>query len=235
MRALVAILIINSFLLGENDLTPNWTQYGRLGSGHLQELGGLGFFRLKRIKDNSYHDIRFIGLFIPDNAIASIRYKSSNKYNRHPQFYRFNVTSLRRNSISGLKIRYHYNQGVGTFLLEKPFTHITSEIALSFDASDYLNNTRKTSYLKSGLFWDLDVKKTSFAFDLEYFYQISDLFPGEPTLSRYEISAEANIWISKPWLLTAGYEQEFYFSKQRINIRSFYLALGFKRPINWKL
>ncbi len=89
--------------------------------------------------------------------------------------------------------------------------------------------------MKSGFFWDLDVKKTSFAFDLEYFYQISDLFPGEPTLSRYEISAEANIWIRKPWLLTAGYEQEFYLSKERINIRSFYLAFGFKRPINWKL
>ncbi|MBF88891.1 MAG: hypothetical protein CMG75_04380 [Candidatus Marinimicrobia bacterium] len=233
MKALVAIFIFYSFLLGKNDLIPKWTQYGRLGSSHLEELGGLSFFRLKRIKQNSYRDIRFIGLFIPKNTIVTMRYKSSNKYNATPHFYRFNVTSLKKNSISGLKVRYHYNQGFGAFLLERPFTHITSEIALSFDMSDYLNSTRKTSYFKGGLFWDLNVNRTFFAFDLEYFYQISDLLPGDPTLSRYEISAEANIWIKDPWLLTIGFEQEFYFAEERVNSKSLYLAFGFKRPANW--
>lgn len=234
MRALAATLFSVSLLLAQEKPVPEWTEYGRAGMGQLENWGGLGFFRLKRIKLNTFHDLRLLGLFIPDNTLFTARYKSSNKYNAFPKFYRFNVTSLRKSSASGLKIRYHYNQGFGAFVLDRSFTHITSEIALSYDMSDFLNDTRKTSYLKGGIFWDLDLRKTSFAFDLEYFHQISDLFPSEKTLSRYEISAELNVWIRTPWLLTVGYEQEFYVAGERGDVRSFYVALGFKRPIDWK-
>lgn len=97
--------------------------------------------------------------------------------------------------------------------------------------SDYLNDTRKTSYLKGGLFWDLDISLTSFAIDFEYFYQISDVVPEETALSRYEISAEMNVWIRDPWLVIAGYEEEFYMAEERRNVRYVYLSVGFKKPL----
>ena len=69
------------------------------------------------------------------------------------------------------------------------------------------------------------------AIDFEYFHQISDVVPDEETLSRYELTAEMNVWIHEPWLVTAGYEEEFYISKERKNVRSVYLAVGFKKPL----
>ena len=101
--------------------------------------------------------------------------------------------------------------------------------------SDYLNDTRKTSYLKGGLFWDFDISRVSFALDFEYFHQISDILPNETSLSRSELSAEMNLWVREPWLLTVGYEQEFYRAGVRRDVRSIYLAIGFQRPVDWKL
>ncbi|HJL85013.1 MAG TPA: hypothetical protein QGG35_06385, partial [Candidatus Marinimicrobia bacterium] len=59
----------------------------------------------------------------------------------------------------------------------------------------------------------------------------SDVVPNEETLSRYELSAEMNVWIREPWLVTAGYEEEFYITEERRNVRSVYLAVGFKKPL----
>ena len=170
-------------------------------------------------------------MFIPDNTLATARYKSSNKFDILPQLYRFTVTSVRKSSASDLRIRYHYNQGFGAFLFDQSSTHLTSELALSYDMSDYLNDTRKTSYLKGGLFWDLDIARTSLAIDFEYFHQISDVLPDEETLSRYELTAEMNVWIHEPWLVTAGYEEEFYIAEEKKNVRYVYLSIGFKKPL----
>ena len=202
--------------------------------GEFKSWGGLGFFRLKRIKGNTFHDLRLLGLFIPDNTLATARYKSSNKYEAFPKLYRFTVTSLRRSSVSNLNIRYHYNQGFGAFLFDRPSTHLTSELALSYDMSDYLNDTRKTSYLKGGLFWDFDIARSSFAIDFEYFHQISDIHTDATSLSRTEISAEMNFWVREPWLFTAGYEQEFYTASERGDSRHIYFSVGFRRPLDWK-
>ena len=40
-----------------------------------------------------------------------------------------------------------------------------------------------------------------------------------------------NVWIREPWLVTAGYEEEFYIAEERRNVRSVYLAVGFKKPL----
>jgi hypothetical protein len=40
-----------------------------------------------------------------------------------------------------------------------------------------------------------------------------------------------NVWIREPWLVTAGYEEEFYITEERRNVRSVYLAVGFKKPL----
>jgi hypothetical protein len=139
--------------------------------------------------------------------------------------------SLRHNSISDLKIRYHYNQGFGGFVFEKPTTHLTAEAALSYDMSDYLSDTRKTSYLKWGLFWDVDIGPTSISLDFENFKQISDRVLGEVDQSRYELSVELNIPIWKNVQLTFGYEEEFYKSEEIPNILFMYVSAGIKRPL----
>jgi len=229
----LVLTLFASLLLSQepSEDLPKWTQYGRGGAGQLNNWGGLAFYRMKRIKGNSFHDLRLLGVYIPDNTLATARYKSSRKFDIFPRFYRFTVTSLRKSSASDLRIRYHYNQGFGAFLFDQSSTNLTSELALSYDMSDYLNDTRKTSYLKGGLFWDLDISLTSFAIDFEYFYQISDVVPEETALSRYEISAEMNVWIRDPWLVIAGYEEEFYMAEERRNVRYVYLSVGFKKPL----
>ena len=109
------------------------------------------------------------------------------------------------------------------------------ELALSYDMSDYLNDTRKTSYLKGGLFWDMDIGNSSLVLDFEYFHQISDIIPGENKLTRYELSTELNIPFFEICQLTIGYEDEFYLSHTIQSVRSFYIALGFKRLLVFNL
>lgn len=210
---------------------PRWTHYGRAGTAQLNEWGGLGFYRVKRVKKTTFHDVRLLGISGAGETLLTGRLKSSQKYEAFPQLYRFNVTSLRKSSASGLNIRYHYNQGFGAFIFDLPSTHLTTEAALAYDMSDYLNDTRKTSYLKGGLFWDIDIASTSLALDFEHFNQISDPVPNQPDQSRYQVSAEINILVRTYIHLTLGYEEEFYQSRDIPNVRSLYLAAGFKKPI----
>lgn len=210
---------------------PIWTHYARTGIAQFKEWGGLGFYRMKRVRENTFHDLRLLGIFIPNETLATIRYKTSHKFEAFPRFYRFTIGSLRHSSASDLTIRYHYNQGIGAFLFDVPTTHLTLELALSYDMSDYLNDTRKTSYLKGGLFWDVDIRNSALALDFEYFYQISDVIPGGDKLSRYELSAELNVPLWNGFLVTLGYEDEFYFVADIQSVRSVYFGLGFKRPL----
>ena len=175
-----------------------------------------------------------------NSSFITARYKSSNKLDILPLIYRFTVTSLRRNSLSGLNIRYNYNQGFGAFLFNKTNSHLTSEIALSYDISDYLNDSRKTSYLKLGFFWDVNFLNTFTNFDFEYFSQISEALPKEVLSNRYEISSKINYQINDVIIFTFGIEYEKYiFKKFIINDRdvynSIYLAIGFKEILGWKL
>jgi hypothetical protein len=66
--------------------------------------------------------------------------------------------------------------------------HINSEIAHAYDMSDYLNDTRKTSYIKGGFYWDHDAPRFSTKVELEYFYQISEVV--ETNLTRTQLMAE---------------------------------------------
>jgi len=211
---------------------PVWTHFGRVGTAQLDEWGGLGFYRVKRVKTYTFYDLRLLGIFIPNKTFASIRYKASRKFETLPRFYRFSITSLRHSSVSDLTIRYHYNQGFGAFLFDIPSTHLTTELALSFDMSDYLHDTQKTSYLKGGLFWDININFSSLALDFEYFHQISDIIPGKNEQTRYELSAELNIPIQKVYLFILGYEEEFYLSHNIQSVRSIYLSFGFKRLLS---
>ncbi|MFQ6674903.1 MAG: hypothetical protein ACE5LH_01015 [Fidelibacterota bacterium] len=233
----VALCLTLSFSLGhaESGDLPTWTHYGRAGGAQLHAWGGLGYYRIKRIHGNTFYDLRILGIFIPGETLGIVRYKSSRKFDPLPRFYRFNVVSLRHSSTSELTVRYHYNQGVGAFVFNVPVTHMTTEVGLSYDMSDYLNSTRKTSYLKGGVFWDIDWGETRLAIDLEYFQQISDRIPGTGDLTRHELSAEINVPVVRTIRVTVGYEEEFYRSRDLRNVRSVYLALGFKRLLPFTL
>ena len=235
LRRTPLLFLLAAGLLNAHDLPdqlPSWTHYLRMGGAQEESSSGaMGFYRIKRIHGNTFHDLRVLGMHLQDATIATARYKSSQKFTSAPKFYRFTVMSLRHNSISDLKIRYHYNQGFGGFVFEKPTTHLTAEAALSYDMSDYLSDTRKTSYFKWGLFWDVDIGRNSLAFDFENFKQISDRESGEVDQSRFELSVELNIPIWKNVQLTVGYEEEFYNSEEIPNILFMYVSAGIKRPL----
>ncbi|MFQ6673394.1 MAG: DUF481 domain-containing protein [Fidelibacterota bacterium] len=224
-------LLVGATLASPRGVTEQpavWTHYGRAGTARLGNWGGLGFYRIKRIRGPTFYDLRILGIFIRDETLATVRYKASRKFDPFPRFYKFTIASMRHSSASNLTIRYHYNQGVGAFLFDVPTTHLTLELALSYDMSDYLNDTRKTSYLKGALFWDVDIGQSAVALDLEYFRQISDIVPGETELTRYELSAELNVPLYDRTLVTVGYEEEFYLFPGIRNVRSIYMAVGFK-------
>jgi len=237
---LIVILLIISFAFTQEKDFPTWTGYGQIGIGELSNTGAFSFFRIKRVHKNTFNDIRFLSIIQPKTSFITARYKSSNKIDIFPSIYRFTVTSLRRNSLSGLNIRYHYNQGFGAFIFDKPKNHLTSEIALSYDMSDYLNDTRKTSYLKYGFFWDINFSKITMNLDFEYFNQISDLQPNEVISDRYEISSKINYQMNQFLIITFGIEYEKYIKKEFIINRnekynSIYLSIGFKEILSWKL
>ena len=239
MRIFVILTIISLAFSQEKEF-PTWTSYGKIGVGELNGPGGVGFIRLKRVNKNTFNDIRFLSIIQSKSSFITARYKSSNKIEVFPFIYRFTVTSLRRNSVSGLNIRYHYNQGFGAFIFDKANNHLTSEIAFSYDMSDYLNDTRKTSYLKYGFFWDINFSKIFMNLDFEYFSQISDLLPNEVLSNRYEVSSKINYQLNKFLNVTFGIEYEKYIFKEFIinkneTYNSFYLGIGFKEILEWKL
>ena len=239
MRFIVFLITISVTFSQEKTL-PVWTSYGKIGIGKLDYIGGLGYFRIKRVQQNTFNDIRFLSIIQSNSSFITARYKSSNKLDILPSIYRFTVTSLRRNSLSGLNIRYNYNQGFGSFLFNKINSHLTSEIALSYDMSDYLNDSRKTSYLKLGVFWDVNFLNAFINFDFEYFSQISDALPKEILSNRYEISSKINYQLNDLIIFTLGIEYEKYIFKefiihQRDVYNSIYLGIGFKEILSWKL
>ena len=63
--------------------------------------------------------------------------------------------------------------------------HVITEISHAYDMSDYLNNNRKTSYARSGIYWDYSSKFFGSKLEFEYFYQISEVV--EENLSRTQI------------------------------------------------
>lgn len=210
---------------------PNWTYYLRGGVAVTDGTGSTAFTRLKRVHKNTFYDLQIFGYSIKEDMLLISRYKSSRRFITLPNLYKFTIISLRHSTESNLTIRYHYNQGLGAFLYNNATGHLTGELALSYDLSDYLNDTRKTSYLKGGAFWDVSIGLSSLSIDFEYYQQISDIVIGEEEQTRYEISAKLDFPIKNTFQLTIGYEEEFYKSPYIGNIRSVYIAIGIKRLI----
>ena len=215
------------------DDSARWKQYYR-GSYIVNEhydYGFGGYFRLKRTTKYTFRDLRGYFHFIKDNSYKKIRYKSSNKFREFDKLYNYSTISIDQNSKVGINIRYHGNQGVGFFINDSNNGHVNAELALAYDISDYLNDSRKTSYIKSGLYWDQDFKAYEIKLELEHYYQITDLID-DTNLSRLEILFEVYVPLNNKLQIILGYElEQFELADNNLN-SSVFLSIGYDDIFN---
>lgn len=227
------ICSINSFILGENSSLDSvkWKQYIRIGLVQVsQSNGASGYYRINRSSDYNFGDLRLYLYGLDSNSYIFIRYKNSSKYRRYPRLYRFSTFAYQKNRKAGVALRYHFNQGVGLFILPYQKGHVITEIAHAYDMSDYLNNNRKTSYARSGIYWDYNSKFYSSKLEFEYFHQISEVV--EENLSRTQIMSEIIIPISNKISASLIYESENYRNLNN-NANSISFSIGWKGNMKW--
>ena len=223
------VIVLVSILYAQTDSTK-WKQYSRIGSVSVDSTSGVfGFFRLNRKTDVTYKDLRLFAYGIQNQSFLYLRYKSSNKYGIVSKFYRYTITSIRKNTRVDMNFQYHYNQGFGYFANQYKNGLINIEIGHGFDMSDYLNATRKTSYIKSGIFWDHNETWFSSKFEFEHFQQISEVV--QSNLSRNQYIFEVILPINKSTYVNLNIEVEDFLIKKQTDASSLTLALGWEGDI----
>ena len=235
--SILFIATINIVVMGQDASTDSakWKHYVRGGGVQVTNDKGLsGYYRLNRSSNYSFGDLRLYLYGLQDNSYVFIRYKSSSKYRKWPRFYRFSTIAYQKNTQAGVALRYHFNQGLGLFVLPYSKGHIITEIAHAYDMSDYLNDNRRTSYARGGLYWDHDTKLFNAKLEVEYFHQISEEV--EENLSRTQAMAEVIFPITKGFSAIIIYEIESYRDLDiavAINKGSLSFSLGWKGIIPW--
>ena len=198
------------------------------------DKGLSGYYRINRSSKYSFGDLRLFVYGLQDDSYVCIRYKSSSKYRRWPRFYRFSTIAYQKNTQAGVALRYHFNQGLGLFLIPYTKGHIISEIAHAYDMSDYLNDNRRTSYARGGLYWDHDTKWFSTKLEVEYFHQISEEV--DENLSRTQAMAEIIMPITKGFSAIIINEIESYRNRVitvPLDQGSVSFSVGWKGSIPW--
>ena len=210
-----------------------WKQYFR--GSYIQDENndsGLGiYYRLNKKSEYTFRDFRAYLHFIKDYEYKKIRYKSSNKFIDFERFYNYSTISIDQNSKIGVNVRYHGNQGVGFFIKEYNNSHINAEIALAYDISDYLNDSRKTSYFKSGIYYDKIFKNNELKIEVEYYAQITDLIDNI-NLSRLELLFESYFEINENLNLMIGYELENFESTDNDFNSSVFISMEYNKDFN---
>ncbi len=235
--SILFIATINIVVMGQDASTDSakWKHYVRGGGVQVTNDKGLsGYYRLNRSSNYSFGDLRLYLYGLQDNSYVFIRYKSSSKYRKWPRFYRFSTIAYQKNTKAGVALRYHFNQGLGLFVLPYSKGHIITEIAHAYDMSDYLNDNRRTSYARGGLYWDHDTKLFNTKLEVEYFHQISEEV--EENLSRTQAMAEVIFPITIGISAIIIYEIESYRDLDiavAINKGSLSFSLGWKGTIPW--
>ena len=153
---------------------PKWKKYYRASYiiNESQDYGLGGYFRLKRTTKHTFKDLRVFLHFIEGESYKKIRYKDSSKFREWDRFYNYTTISIDQNSKIGVDIRYHGNQGFGIFVKDFEKGHVNAELALAYDISDYLNTSEKTSYIKSGIYWDYNFIDYEIKLEIENYHQI---------------------------------------------------------------
>ena len=231
-RSIVIFLFISILFPHQVEDPPKWKKYYRASYiiNESQDYGLGGYFRLKRTTKHTFKDLRVFLHFIEGESYKKIRYKDSSKFREWSQFYNYTTISIDQNSKIGVDIRYHGNQGFGLFIKDFKKGHINAELALAYDISDYLNTSEKTSYIKSGIYWDHDFTDYEIKFEIENYHQITDII--NSNLSRTEILLELCFPIADDWRVILGYEYEdFKDSNNSIN-SSVYLSVGYHDIFN---
>ena len=179
----------------------------------------------------TFRDLRAYLHFNNNNSYKKIRYKSSNKFIEFNKLYNYSSISIDQNSKVGVDIRYNGNQGIGFFINQSENRHIHTEFGLAYDISDYLNNSRKTSYIKNGLYWDSRFNDIELKLEVENFHQITDLID-DIDLSRLELLFELHFHINSNIKIILGYELEnFKISENKLN-PSIFLSIGYSDILN---
>lgn len=235
-RVLIAIVICssNNITLAQNIKMDsiNWKQYIRGGLVQVSKDNGVsGYYRINRTSNYNFGDLRLYLYSLKNNSYIFIRYKNSSKYRRYPRLYRFSTIAYQKNKKAGVALRYHFNQGLGFFMIPYKNGHIITEISHAYDMSDYLNNNRKTSYARSGIYWDYDSKFFSSKLEFEYFHQISEEV--EENLSRTQIMSELIIPIKNGISASLIYETENYKQLNNNAPNSISFSIGWKGNMKW--
>ncbi len=153
MKRIFVLFFIGLATVSSQTDSLNWKQYARIGGASAEKInGGFGYYRLNRRTDNTFRDLRIFAYGLQKESFIYIRYKSSDKYVSAPRFYRYTVTSYRKNTRAGVKLQYHFNQGFGLFLKEYEQGLVNMEIGHAFDMSDYPIEERKIPTLKTAIF-----------------------------------------------------------------------------------
>ena len=223
----IIFLFSLTLLLAADKDKADWTHYARVGLTHDYDInGGHIYYRVKRVTSNTFRDLRLFGYELGEESYIYLRYKGSYKYSNIGKLYNFSTVAYQKNTRAGLNLRYHFNQGLGYFLSDYKSGHINCELGQAYDMSDYLNDTRKTSYIKGGIYWDHSMKSMEIKLESEWFKQISEIV--EADLSRYQFFSEASYELNKHLSLIFGFEQDYY-TAGVTHPQSYYLSLGWKR------
>ena len=223
----IIFLLFFTTVTGQADST-NWKHYFRLGSAGVDSsTGAFGYYRLNMQNKTAFRDLRFFSYSLDQNSFVHLRYKSSDKYISRPNFYRYTITSFRKNTRANLNLQYHFNQGFGYFIKDYDNGLINAEFGHAFDTSDYLNATRKTSYLKTGIFWDHNTNYFSSKLEIEYFEQISEVI--ENKLSRGQYLLQLIIPMNKNYFVNINFEKEEFFDKNQTDASSISLAIQWNK------
>ena len=203
-------LFLLSYLFAHNSDEKNivWNNFVRLGvvsNTEIDQTGLSSFYRVKRVTDNTFRDLRIYAHLFKSVSDIRIRSKSSNKYDFNSNLYHFTTYVYHK---SGENLRYHFNQGLGALIKNESQGNITSEIGWAYDKSDFIESDEKTTYLKSAITIDRGFSKFKTKAELEYYHQISEvvLF----NLSRFQTILEFQFLINENWSTVLGIDREVY-------------------------
>jgi len=224
-----------SYLFAHNPEDKNivWNNFIRLGVVHNAEINRNGLsslYRIKRINDNTFRDLRIYAHFFESVSDIRIRSKSSNKYDFSSNLYHFTTYVYHK---SGENLRYHFNQGIGALIKNEKEGNITSEIGWAYDKSDFIESDEKTTYLKSAITIDRNFSNFKTKAELEYYHQISEVFLFN--LSRFETILEFQFLINENWSTVFGIDREVYTESSnrfRIDPITVYISINRKSLFN---
>ena len=228
-------MFLTSLATGNDSTKDNlkWKRYFRMGtvSSENSQLGVAGYLRLKRTTETTFKDTRLFSHLYKNNTELKLRYKSSQRFLSFRSLYSFNTLYYEKNSILGVNLRYHLNQGLGLIVNENTFGNATIEAGAAFDNSDYLNTEQKTTYARSAISFDRKFKIISTKVEIDYFYQISEIYDNT-NLSRLELLNEYEWIFSKHLGLIAG----FTWTIQNNNKPpSYFITISYKDPLSWTI